>query len=209
MGTPNDTTENTNPSFSAALASPPAVNPFEKGPPPPEIFRIVAADSNSDAALLQELALSTKPSKEMMAQFEYQDFSDRQAILTEVRMLEKETNLKALPAALVLVPIAVAVIGLSLRSIESFVPSFISGFAVSIGVSVAAVVILLGIKAHVNKETCLNAWTKALEESHARATKFEDERNKLELEKFKAEAERAAASAPVTVNPSLANADNN
>lgn len=94
-------------------------------------------------------------------------------------MLDEETNLKALPAALVLVPITVAIVGLSLKSIEEIVPSWISGLAVSLGVSVAAVVILFGIKEHVRKETCLNAWSKALEESQARATKIEDERNKL------------------------------
>lgn len=170
-----ETTENTNAPIS------PVLNPFAPGDKPETVFRTgLAADPGTqDLPCLQDLALSTKPTRKSMAQFEYYDFPTRQEVLTEIRMLDEETNLKALPAALVLVPITVAIVGLSLKSIEEIVPSWISGLAVSLGVSVAAVVILFGIKEHVRKETCLNAWSKALEESQARATKIEDERNKL------------------------------
>lgn len=167
-------------------------NPFEKGLEPAKVFirdgESVDQVGNEVPHLssLEYLALREKPSKEAMARFEWEDFPVRQEILTEVRMLEKETNLKALPAALVLVPVAVAIIGLSLRSIEGIVPPLVSGGLVSLGVIFAAIVILIGIKDHAHKETCLNAWIKALEDSHSRAIRFEDERNKQRAEEWKA-----------------------
>lgn len=133
---------------------------------------------------LKNQVLKEKPAKETLASFSVCEFEDRQIILAEVRMLEKETNLKALPAALVLVPVAVAIIGASARSVEAFVPLWISLLTITVYVVIAAGLILWAMKLHVRKETCLTAWTKAFEESHARETKNEEDQMKAKFAAF-------------------------
>jgi hypothetical protein len=94
-------------------------------------------------------------------------------ILTRLRMLDTEANLKTFPVVTSLVTVAAAVIGLSLASSKTpqtgFYDLYLTG--VIFFLAIAGVVVLLAIRTQTRKAVCLTAWTEALEDSHSLMTK--------------------------------------
>lgn len=141
-------------------------------------------------------AIRSIPSKEALHQFEQEDFGERQIALAELRLLEKEVNLKTMPAAVVLVSVTLAVVGFSLKTGNTIINEDVTSAVISIFALVAAVAVLVAIRKHNQKEACLTAWTKAFEDSHARATKKEEEQMKADFSAFNLPAQPAKSRRP-------------